>query len=192
MEELKSKFEKYLNSNGIYNTLEGTEFEGEPWYTFKEHYYNTSENEYILVSGGDIGVGPMPIYGVYGDYCVVLTNHSFPYGIGYYVYSAEDDEFYTLRQAWTEIDGIENVFKDYALGVLIGDMNGDRSLNIKDATEIQKCVSGISAFPADDEIEGIAESRSVELKYLSDFNRDGERNVKDATAIQKKIAGLEY
>lgn len=59
-----------------------------------------------------------------------------------------------------------------------GDVNMDNSLNVKDATMIQRSVA-----------------RLVELdntqKKLADFNLDGSVNVKDATLIQKVVAKLE-
>ena len=59
----------------------------------------------------------------------------------------------------------------------IGDANGDKVLNIKDATYIQKATAGI-----------------VTLNFVSGLKADadfsGQVNVRDATHIQKKIAGI--
>lgn len=60
---------------------------------------------------------------------------------------------------------------------LLGDVNLDGKLNVKDATAIQKHLASIA--PLND--KGLA---------VADFNTDGKVNIKDATAIQKKIAGL--
>ena len=59
----------------------------------------------------------------------------------------------------------------------LGDANLDGTLNIKDATSIQKNIAGLEEF-------------TEQQKSLADFNADTVVNIKDATAIQKKIAGL--
>lgn len=59
----------------------------------------------------------------------------------------------------------------------LGDVNRDGSVNIKDATLIQKYVARMATF--DD----------AQLK-LADANKDGYVSVKDATQIQKLVAKL--
>jgi len=61
---------------------------------------------------------------------------------------------------------------------LLGDANGDGKVNIKDATEIQKSIAGLTTL--DDMGSDLADS-----------DGSGVVNIKDATAIQKHIAGLE-
>ena len=61
---------------------------------------------------------------------------------------------------------------------LLGDVNGDGKVNIKDATMIQKAAAKITAL-SDDE------------KLRADVNADTKNNVKDATAIQKFVAKIE-
>ncbi len=59
----------------------------------------------------------------------------------------------------------------------IGDANLDGTINIKDATAIQKFIASLEEF-------------TPEQMRLADFNEDTAVNIKDATTIQKKIAGL--
>lgn len=59
----------------------------------------------------------------------------------------------------------------------IGDANNDKTLNIKDATHIQKATAGLVTLDF-----------SSALKADVDFS--GQVNVRDATHIQKKIAGI--
>lgn len=59
----------------------------------------------------------------------------------------------------------------------LGDLNSDNTIGIKDATEIQKSIVGLSELDA-------------EYQSLGDFNADGVVDIKDATAIQKYIAGI--
>lgn len=61
---------------------------------------------------------------------------------------------------------------------ILGDVNGDGKVNIKDATMIQKAAAKIIEL-TDDE------------KLRADVNADNKNNVKDATAIQKYVAKIE-
>ena len=61
---------------------------------------------------------------------------------------------------------------------ILGDVNGDGKVNIKDATMIQKFAAKIIDL-TDDE------------KLRADVNADSKNNVKDATAIQKFVAKIE-
>lgn len=60
---------------------------------------------------------------------------------------------------------------------LLGDVNKDGKLNIRDATAIQKFLAKLIDF--DDN-----------AKLRADFDQNEKINVKDATSIQKKLAGL--
>ena len=60
---------------------------------------------------------------------------------------------------------------------ILGDVNGDMNVNIKDATLIQKKVAKLIEFTEVQERQG-------------DVNLDKTVNIKDATLIQKKAAGL--
>lgn len=63
--------------------------------------------------------------------------------------------------------------------LLLGDVNFDKEVNIKDATAIQKHLAWL-------------ERLSDKALEAADFNCDADVTIKDATAIQKYIAGLEY
>ena len=57
---------------------------------------------------------------------------------------------------------------------ILGDVNGDGVLNIRDSDLIQKKHTGFVIDSYDESV--------------SDFNKDGKMNVKDAVAIQKFLA----
>lgn len=59
---------------------------------------------------------------------------------------------------------------------IIGDVNKDEKLNIRDATALQKYLAKI------DEV----------YKLVADFNGDLKIDIRDVTDIQKKLAGLKY
>ena len=170
-------------------------------YEYKELYsYHSSPAtadeatpDYVLVFMNTGDFGPAYSCGVFGDYVVRERNVYYPYELGYYVYRPAEDELYTLREAWNENpEEINQAFIDGALGELIGDVDKDNVLSVKDATKIQKCIARIEDFDSEDEISGYTDDETETCDYISDFNRDGVRNIKDATAIQKHIAGLEY
>ena len=161
--------------------------------------------DYVLVKGIDSWEEGRMCVQLYGDYVVktdktnVALYHPFYDENGYYIIIPGDDLHYrtereviALRDAHDEgIVDISAVFEEYGLGYLIGDANNDRVLNVKDATEIQKCVAGLVSFADYDCL--FSDDFTPEAgapHYVTDFNRDGQRNVRDATAIQKKIAGL--
>ena len=66
--------------------------------------------------------------------------------------------------------------KGEAVDGLLGDADGNATVNVKDATAIQKVVAGLSVANYDETV--------------ADADEDGKVNVKDATAIQKWVAGL--
>ena len=61
--------------------------------------------------------------------------------------------------------------------LLVGDVNRDGDINIKDATAIQKHLAAIDIF-------------LKEAEFLADYDADGKITIKDATAIQKFLAGI--
>ncbi|MBQ2944346.1 MAG: hypothetical protein IJD93_06645 [Ruminococcus sp.] len=127
---------------------------------------------------------------IFGNYVLYIDGGSDPFVFNYGVYIPAEGKIYDLVDAWEMgLDGIEKAFTESGIGILLGDMDKDRTLTVKDATYIQKCIAELQEFANEDIIELYSEEKTL---YISDFNRDGVRNVKDATAIQKYIAGLEY
>ncbi len=175
---------------------------------FSIHYYsegyeyyspeNTATGEeatpdYVVINVAGGMLTDINIAHIFGDYVLYQPYGEFPFEFGRGVFIPKTGEVYDLIQAYDmKIEGIENVFTEAGVGRLIGDMDKDRALTVKDATYIQKCLAGIIKFDNDDFIYGFIFNENPPLVSVSDFNRDGERNIKDATAIQKHIAGLSY
>lgn len=59
----------------------------------------------------------------------------------------------------------------------IGDANFDGNVNIKDVTEIQKCLADLCTF-------------DIHQEYSADVDADDEVTIKDATLIQKYLSGI--
>lgn len=83
----------------------------------------------------------------------------------------------TTEPSDTEADSTEETKPTENHDYLIGDVDGNEKVNIKDATLIQKNIAKLVTFDERQE-------------YAADVNRDEKVNIKDATLIQKKIANL--
>lgn len=193
------EFEAYLVDNGL-----GPHYEGQNWYAYESPCYEyfseanaTDIPDWILVFGAYMGLGPMPCYGVFGDYYIQNSSYLYPYSLGYYIYVPSESEFYTLEEAWKEdFTDIENAFTEYlitrGIASYIGDADGDNSLTILDATYIQRSLAGLCVFDSRDDLTAHTKATdTAELSYVSDIDRDGERTVMDATGIQMKLARID-
>ena len=148
--------------------------------------------EYVLVYLSTNMSSEMPIADVFGEYILKNTSIGYPFAYGYGIYIPSTEEVYSLTHAYElGIEGIEKVFTEAKIGRLIGDMDKDRKITIKDATYLQKCLAGILEFDKYDYITAYEYEENPPLLYVSDFNRDCERNIKDATAIQKHLAKMD-
>lgn len=194
----ENKYENTICSlMGLYDTEPG----GHGFYTYYESYeYFSSDNivtgdeatpDYVLIYLTSGMVSPAFTADVFGDYLLENCNYEHPFIYGYGIYIPKTQEVIDLLTAYKRgIEGIDNVFTEAKIGRLIGDMDDDRRLTIKDATEIQKCLAGLSDNFG--YLEAYMWSDKSPLIAISDFDRDCEVTIKDATAIQKHIAGLEY
>ncbi len=169
-----------------------------PWYGYSElYYYNSltggsiempeSTPDYVLVDATAYYCPPAYKHEVIGGY-VVSSSWGIPEGITYYVYTPKDNRIYTLKAAYdAKLDGIMNVFTDYGLGFLLGDMDDDQKITIKDATYIQKSLANFEGFDVDKKDPSIPDWVVIDM---ADFDLNGKINIKDATAIQKHLAKI--
>lgn len=166
--------------------------DGNPYlieYTELFEYYSeensTSTPDYVLVRAYENIFAECTITRYFGDYVLYSSNLKYPgEEFGYHIYIPEKNEVYTLTDAWNKnIEGIEKVFTEAKIGELVGDVNYDEKVNIKDATLIQKHIAGL-----DDAYKFAVDTDYVYL--VPDYNQDFKLNVRDATAIQKFIAKL--
>ncbi|MBQ2943352.1 MAG: hypothetical protein IJD93_01445 [Ruminococcus sp.] len=152
---------------------------------------NQSTPDYVIISLNTNFYYDMGVTRFYGNYVMIDDNGMIPFYFGKCVYIPAENKLLSLDEAYAiNLEGFEKAFAEGNLGKLMGDMDKDRKLTIRDATYIQKCIAGLMAFPKGDIVGGVGLDSAV--VYISDFNRDCQRNIKDATAIQKYIAGLEY
>ena len=147
--------------------------------------------DYVLIMCDGFKALNEPTADVFGEYILYRDSMRIPFTYGYCIYIPETGEVYDLADACEMgIEGIEKVFTEAGVGRLLGDMDKDRKLTVKDATYIQKILADMDGY---EDVTIFASDFDDTLPCaVSDFNRDGVRNIKDATAIQKKIAGLPY
>ena len=183
-----------INKKYSYALAEPNATSPDLYLTYRELYeYYSSENttdtpDYVLIYLSEDNYGSMYTAHLFGDYVSNNNNWKFPFKFGYGIYLPETDELYDLTEAYAKgIDGIENVFTEAGIGSLVGDMDKDRKITIKDATYIQKVIAEL--LPEDDYIYGWDDTAPTPA-YISDFNRDRQRDIKDVTAIQKYVAGI--
>lgn len=167
-------------------------------YETKSYFSSTSSEatpDFILVyccNGLSFAAGSV----VLGDYVVSVAAQADPYPLGIYIYTPEERTIYNLSEAYIkDIKGVRAMVEDFDVeyaGVrIIGDVDEDGKLSIKDATLIQKKLAGI--VEVYDSISLIyREEYNTSFCYsYADFNRDIKVNIKDATAIQKCLAKIE-
>ncbi len=115
-------------------------------------------------------------------------------GKGFCVYISESDEVISLvdenlEQIYELCPGFVEIIDENNLGRLYGDIDNSGSLEITDATYIQRHIAkyedGIFELPYKYEIY------FYDNYPISDVDYDGETTVLDATIVQSKIAGLE-
>lgn len=147
--------------------------------------------DYVLIEVYENISGPAFAAELLGDYVLRSYEHKYPATFGYVIYMPKTNEIYSLKKAYDlGIEGVQNVFTEGIIGELLGDVNYDRKLNIRDAALIQKTLAGISEIE-NNEIGGFMWNDDENVPcYIGDFNCDRKMNIRDATAIQKKIAEL--
>ena len=94
----------------------------------------------------------------------------------HFAYINAYDDMFTAEELLELADKLINAY-DNLEGLIYGDVNGDKLMNVKDATEIQKYLADVVTL-------------STGRLLCADLNRDNNTNIKDATYIQKYAAGL--
>ncbi len=153
-----------------------------------EHFSTVDEStpDFVLVSAFSSWDSTSKYTEVFGDYILHTNIKKLPDGMfGYYIYLPNENKTYTLSEAYKAgIPGVYSLFTEGKIGILRGDANNDRKLNIKDATDIQKHLVGAEHLP-----NYFKENEYTVL--IADFNGDGKVNIRDATAIQKRLAKMD-
>ena len=163
-------------------------------YNYSELYYHSDNNgdvDWVLITGEEAAVFPEPLYQVIGNRVIIEEQQTAPFGFGMAVYNVAQNTVSPIYDGMlSQYDGLEEAFNEYGCGKLIGDVDGDGSISILDATVIQRCLASLRDYPDSDVIQPFGDVESA-LKYYSDYNRNGERDIIDATCIQRHLADLD-
>ena len=188
-------FEEYLKpyvDEKAYDNVEGWYYYDELYYYSYQKRYGSTEMfevtpDYVLVEACAYHCPPANVTQVFGDY-VVYSGWGNPEELRYFIYTPKTDNIYTLREAYDmKLEGIMNVFTDYGLGFLLGDMDANEKLTIRDATYVQKALAKFEGFTFYGEDTSSADCSHI---YVADFDLNGDVNIKDVTAIQKRLAKI--
>ena len=160
-------------------------------YWYEEVFYYYSDNtkdipDYVLVKASTAIASDAFHSSDFGEYVIATGIYYHPYDHAYHIYIPADDKVYTLEEAYyADVKGLEEALKflNGTVIALIGDADANFTLNIKDATRIQKSLAKYSNLPAAHEFGELA----IEAR---DFNRDGKINIRDVTTIQKHLAKM--
>jgi hypothetical protein len=149
-----------------------------------EHIYNDYVVVYYKSSDYDFCVCN---HIAIGDYLYETGYYYEPSVLGTLVVNPQTEDVEFLEDAIKSgIISDKEIFADNDLKVfrmyLFGDLNLDYSLDIRDATEIQKILTSLTSYKP---------LRSgFSTKLISDVDCDGEVTISDATTIQKKLTSL--
>lgn len=155
---------------------------------YQERYYHYQQGamDWALVRAHNV-------IGVTDSYYTVIGNRVFtnqynhePFVTEWGIYDVEQDRFYPLYEAWQNYDGVTDALEQLGLGRIIGDIDGDGRLTVKDVTELQRCLAEYRQYPLYDNLPAVTLGKE-KLAYLTDLNRNGRHDVADVTALQKQL-----
>lgn len=167
-------------------------------WSYEELYYHedsSGETDWVLLDALCGNAVPWMGFGIVGNRVIMNGPlEIFEFGMG--LYDVKNDSFLDLTDMTdlSAYSGLEEAIDLYGRGRLLGDLDGDDTITVIDATIIQRCEVKTSEYPESDVIstEEYIDSSFRPLTYYSDFNRDGERDVTDATCIQRYLVGASY
>ena len=170
--------------------------EGSPinscWYLYDEvydHHDSVGLVDWVLLRAESYLTTDAIYRDIIGNRIVQNPGEFGPFISGWGIYDVVHDRFMPVSGAMTgNYEGLAQAFDKVGTGRLLGDLDGDDSLTVIDATIMQRCEAKMCDYPAGDELAELIKS----ICYYSDFNRDGDRNILDATCVQRYLAGMSY
>ena len=162
--------------------------------SYKELYCHRDHNDgtdWVLVYATSNLTSPSFLNIIVGNRVMMLSCYGTPFDTGYGVYDVKNDTFVDAASAQAKnYPDFVTVFDEVGTGRLIGDLDGDDTLSVVDATVMQRCLVWMRDFPSDDEIIPADGAWGYSCRYYSDFDRDGEREITDATKLQRYLIGI--
>ena len=133
------------------------------------------------------------VYGVFGSRVLYTSQANYPFSFCWGVYDIERDEWVDLCDAWddeTRFPKLHEYYENLNTGHLIGDMDDDNSISIRDATKMQQILAKLDSWSDIDDINKNYYPIHGYIAYLSDFNHDNNRNIVDVSSIQFRLAKI--
>ena len=178
----------YTNNRWLYELdLDDIGFDYPPYYTYSDLYIHYKDGEdfhpdWALCQARYIVPEPEPIIELWiggaGGRFIQGGSIQSPFEFGYGVYDVEENKYYGLEEIagdYSKYDGLIDALAEKNIGTLLGDVNGDNTVDILDATVIQKYAADKTYL-------------SYEQEPIADVNGDHFADVIDATEIQKYAA----
>lgn len=152
---------------------------------YDELYYHTNDNgetDWALVYiYYDSIVETVIVSGVLGGKTIYLPGPEYPFTIRYGLYDVTEGKFYDLwnNSLFDKYDGLFEVWQSIDTSEIepekyLGDANGDNSVDIIDATYIQRFDCNII-------------SRNNIAHYQADYDKNGVVDIIDTTIIQRTL-----
>ena len=182
-------FDEFYKINKIMQT------KGEAYTDF---FYTLPEfkdfNGYRLVRASTNMCSPIIYSPIIKGYVFESVNAYYPYNLAVCAVNPESGMIISIEDAMKNdyIDANE-VFNYYIENknsfrfemALLGDINQDYSLDVKDVTLLQRSIAGIANIE-----KTVANNYSVNSIDINDYNNDGCISINDVTDIQRKIANI--
>lgn len=149
-----------------------------------EHHDQNGDVDWVLIQAETFIAEDVIYEGIIGNRFVFRPTPSYPFDSGYGIYDVKQDIFVPISSGTEgKYDGLTKALDKVVTGRLLGDLDGDDSITVIDATILQRCEAKMRDYPENDE----RRYPYGKIRYYSDFNRDGERDILDATAIQRYL-----
>ena len=118
----------------------------------------------------------------FGDYIVYYDG-----GIGYAIYSIEDNMLMTYREAYSKGVLTEQTLSEMSNAQMVGDLNGDRKIDITDVVEIRDEI--VNGYGLELEPDYAEKTGSYEISDVApyDMNCDGKADILDVALMRDLI-----
>ncbi len=184
----KTQFEDYIKKNCSPAEL----------LSYDELYYHKDSDgaaDWVLVYAETNMEQPLYLNTIIGNRVIRRSCYGVPFNVDYGIYDVKSGKFVDVDSAVLQgYDDFNRIFDEFGGGRLLGDIDGDDTLSVVDATLIRRCEVKVRDYPDDDEISMNNDfgDWTYSVKYYSDFNRDGDRSILDVTCMQRYLAHMNY
>lgn len=157
-----------------------------------QHQDADEKTDWVLVNAVTDPDSGTSDYYEFGNRVLTADHSGKPFVFGTGIYDERRGRYFDLTECAAEdYPDMEAVWTEIGIGRLIGDMDGDDTLTVADATMIQRCQALFAEYPEDDR-NPAADSIQDAVAFFSDFDKDSDRDITDATMIQRFLAEMPH